>query len=72
MKAESPASKASREVSSVEVERPVGAAEEFASLPITSSAFSVGPSFRSTVSGPERIGVPALSISALAQTVKPS
>jgi hypothetical protein len=72
MNADSPASKASRALSSSEVERPGGAAEELASLPITASAFSVGPCFSSIASGPERIGVPALSISALAQTMKPS
>ena len=69
MKADSPASKPSRAVSSLEVERFGAAAEELASLPITASASSVGFCSRSTVSGPERISVPALSISALTQTM---
>ena len=72
MKAESPASKPSRAVSSVEVSMSGGAAEEFANRPITDSASSVGPWGRSTSSGPERIWPPADSIMSLTQTVKPS
>src|SRR5436309_15864354 len=72
MKAEVPDSKPSRAVSSVEVEMLVAAAGELASLPITSSALSVGPCGRATVWGPERIWPPAESISALTHTVKPS
>src|SRR3954453_17225863 len=72
MNAESPDSKPRRAVSSVDVEMFVAAAGEAGSLPITSSASSVGFSGRSTVVGPERMCPPADSIRALAQTVKPS
>ena len=59
-------------MSSFEVSMFGAAAGELASLPMTASACSVGPSARSTDSGPERIWVPADSINALTQTVNPS
>src|SRR6185437_5006882 len=62
MKAELPASKASRDVSSLEVGSSGEASDEWASLPITSSASSVGFCSRSSSSGLLRIEVPALSI----------
>ena len=52
MKAEAPASKPSRAVSSVEVEMSVAAAGECGERPITASASSVGFCGRATVSGP--------------------
>ncbi len=72
MKADVAGLEAEPAVSSSEVSMSDGAAGEFASLPITDSASSVGPCGRSTSSGPERIWPPADSIMSLTQTVKPS
>ena len=72
MKAASPLSKPSLEVSSSEVERLEGAAEELASRPIGAMPASVGASARLTSVGDLRIWPPAERIIALVQAVKPS
>ena len=72
MKAALPASNASRAGSSSEVVIAGSAASEVESLPMISSAFSVGPWGRSISSGLFRMWPPADSTSALNQTTSPS
>jgi hypothetical protein len=65
-------SKPRRALSSFEVVMSRAAAEEFERRQMIASAFSVGALSSLTVFGPERIDVPADSMSWLARTTTPS